>query len=219
MFRVNDIFISYMGEQNYKGVGHPVIFVRFSGCNVRCTYCDTPEALNSSAGTKYSIVELVDYIKELSKLSGVKDICITGGEPLLQKSLIPLLMVLQDEHHIFIETSGTISVESVVKYRKNISLIIDYKLPSSNVKIKNFILENNYLLTSKDVLKFVIADYDYDYKEAVSVVKDLKTEAKIVFGIVWEKLTINTLIEWLVKDKLFGKIALNIQVHKYTETK
>ncbi len=147
---VHEIFESISGEVSGLHQGVVCTFIRLSGCNLKCSYCDTEETQNSANGYDISVIEIVDKIDKI----GNEVICITGGEPLLQMDvLVELCKYLKDlNYKIIIETNGTISPIPILGYVD--SIVMDYKF-----EYDTFMHYNNYsLLGEKDVIKFVCAD-------------------------------------------------------------
>ncbi len=199
--KINEIFYSIQGEGQWMGI--PNIFIRTSGCNLRCTYCDTKYAYKT--GEEKDISEIVTKIKKYS----CKKICITGGEPLLQKELILLLKKLaKDNYEILIETNGSLDIKEIIKNKK-ILFSLDIKCPSSEMEDK-MKFENIKKLSKKDQLKFVIGTKeDYDY--AKKVISKYNPNCKVYFQPVWYSNTQN-LAEWILKDRL--NVTLGLQLHK-----
>ena len=216
MFTVDSIFPSYMGEQNFKGIGHPVVFVRFSYCNLNCSYCDTPEARVKNSGENMSLEYLTDKVDIIREATGISDICFTGGEPMLQKD-IGLLFDYYSKSNIFVETNGTINLEKHLKNRSDkLTFIIDYKIKSARISKQNLIHTFKDYLNEKDVIKFVINNFN-DYIEAKGVSTQYEYKPRIVFGREWGY-DVNELVQWLAHDKLLGKIGINFQLHKYLKS-
>ncbi len=200
---VNEIFYSIQGESIYSGI--PCVFVRLTGCNLRCSYCDTAYAY-------YEGVEL--KIEEI--LSGVDNyncplIEITGGEPLLQDET-PLLInrLLEKKYEVLLETNGSININSV---DSRCIKIVDIKCPSSGENDKND-LENLKRLNQKDQIKFVIErreDYDFA-KEIIKLISPGFPMKNVLFSPVIEQIHSSQLAEWLLEDRL--RVRLQIQLHK-----
>ncbi len=203
MIVVNEIFFSIQGESGYAG--HPCVFVRLAYCNLRCTYCDTQYAYTE--GTEMGVEEVVEKIK----IHGCKLVEITGGEPLLQVGVYPLMKHLcDDDFCVLLETGGSVDISNV---DPRVKRIIDIKCPSSGMSGKNF-WENLYYLKSGDELKFVIGDED-DYNWAKSIIKKHHLDEKIpvIMSCVFGKLEARVLAEWILKDKL--NVRFQLQMHKY----
>ena len=197
--KINEIFYSIQGEGKWQGEAN--IFIRTSGCNLRCKYCDTKYAYNE--GKELTIKQIFEKIKKFS----CKKICITGGEPLLQKDIVEILEKLKNKgYHLSIETNGSVSIDRV----KEFGLIsLDIKCPSSNMENK-MEFENIKKLTDEDQLKFVINDKK-DYIYAKEIIEKYRPNCTIYFQPVW-KSNIKNLAKWILEDNL--KVKLSLQIHK-----
>jgi len=200
MLKVNEIFYSLQGEGADAGL--PTIFIRLTGCNLRCKYCDTEYAFYE--GEK---MEEETIIEKISKWK-CKRVCITGGEPLLQdvSKLINLLM--KKNYEISIETNGSLSIEELVN--KRVVVKMDMKLPSSQMHDK-MKMENIRLLRQTDELKFIIWDRE-DYEYAKNLIEKYKPDCQIIMQPVWKELPANKLADWILKDEIDAR--LSIQLHK-----
>ena len=203
ILKVNEIFKSIQGESTH--MGKPCAFIRLTYCNLRCSYCDTEYSFHE--GKDISIQDIMNKIKPMN----TKLVEVTGGEPMLQKNVIPLMeKLLQNNYEVLIETCGAISLKDVPNEVKK---IVDFKCPSSNMEDKNLwsILEE---LSSHDEIKFVIGNrLDYDWaKEKISKY-ELEDKWTILFSPVFNKLKLNILAEWILKDSL--EVRLQLQMHKY----
>lgn len=214
MLKVNKIYPAYMGEVNKFGIGYPCTFVRLAGCNMRCYHstfgllCDTPEALTGGSGKEMSIDDVVKRVIECS--FGNKLICLTGGEPLLQKEasfLIGRLSALG--FHIVVETNGSQNISHLVK---NVSYVVDYKLRSTGEtdKMLPAVWKN---MTEDDYLKFVVYDL-VDYTEMLKWVSEHKDfRGNIAAGLFWgSHLSYVDFSKRLHKD--CPRAILNMQTHK-----
>lgn len=199
--KINEIFYSIQGEGNWSGF--PNIFIRTSGCNLRCTYCDTKYAYNSYS--EFSINQIINKIEEFK----CKKICITGGEPLLQDDIKDLIKILLKKDYILsIETNGSINIKPYSNNEK-IMISLDIKCPSSNMKEKMLLNNINYL-KKKDQLKFIIMNReDYDYSK--KIIDNYIPTCSIFFQPV-EGTNYKNLAEWILSDNLDVKIGL--QIHK-----
>ncbi|MGD9162761.1 MAG: radical SAM protein [Desulfobacteraceae bacterium] len=203
--KVNEIFHSIQGESTYAG--KPCVFIRLTGCNLRCTYCDTAYAYEE--GSLMTIEEIVGKVKGFC-CSLVE---VTGGEPLLQDETPQLIAALLDfGYTVLLETNGSKDI-SIIDRR--CTKIMDIKCPSSG-EDKNNNLENLNRLNKDDELKFVVVDrIDYDF--AVDIFSGMPEEKKeginISFSPCFGKIEPRTLVEWILKDKL--NVRLNLQLHKY----
>ncbi len=203
MLEVTEIYKSVQGESTYMGL--PCVFIRLTGCNLRCVWCDTTHAFHN--GKNFSIDQIIDQVKSY-KINLVE---ITGGEPLLQKEVFLLMgSLLKNGFKVMLETSGSLSIKNVPT---EVIKIIDLKCPGSGEENKN-LWENLNHLTNKDEIKFVIAD-KADYEWSKKVLKNYKLDKKtsILFSPVFEKLKLKDLTKWILEDNL--PVRLHTQLHKY----
>ena len=202
MIKINEIFFSIQGESSYTGF--PTVFVRTSGCPLRCTYCDTQYAYYD--GEKVSLDTIIDKIKSFP----AKYVCVTGGEPLSQPQTIELMTKLCDlNYNVSIETSGAISCEFV---DKRVKKIIDIKTPDSGAA-DTFIMKNLNHATPLDEFKFVICS-EKDFLWAENFVQTHLSSGQIVlfspsFGVVSEL----QLAQWILKNG--SQARMQMQMHKY----
>jgi 7-carboxy-7-deazaguanine synthase len=201
---VNEIFYSIQGESSHAG--YPCVFVRLSGCNLRCTYCDTTYAYHE--GKEVSLEEILKKVSDV----GCRLVEITGGEPLLQEETPALVhQLLQDGYQVLLETNGSQDI-SVLDHR--CVRIVDMKCPSSGQDDCND-LGNLERLTKRDEVKFVIANrMDYDFaKGLVTKINDaLKEIIPIHFSPVFQKMAPATLAKWILEDRL--RVRVHLQLHK-----
>lgn len=187
-------------------MGLPTTFVRLSTCKMRCAWCDT--SYSFTPGKNYNLDEIMEKIRDRH----TKFVCITGGEPLLQKNVYLLIKILCDENFtVSLETGGGISTKSV---DPRAHIILDVKCPGSGMSHHN-LWENLDLLRPQDEIKFVLKDRK-DYEWAKNIYKKNKKLSKagaILFSPVHEELPPNHLAEWILEDKL--PVRLNLQLHKY----
>ncbi len=202
--KINEMFISIQGESSWTGF--PFFFVRTSGCNLRCNYCDTKYAYEK--GEFFAIEEIIKKIED----SGLNKILITGGEPLIQKNVYILMdKLVKKGYDVLIETNGSILID---KINESVIKIIDFKTPSSGESKKNNFKNVNFL-TEKDEVKFVIGNTE-DFNWALSIIKkfDLNKKVKnIIFSPIWGKLNANELGKWIINKKL-NFVRLQVQLHK-----
>jgi len=199
--KINEIFYSIQGEGKWTGL--PNIFIRTTGCNLRCSFCDTQYAYNE--GKEFNPGEIIESIKKYP----CKYVCLTGGEPLYQDGTLGLIdALLKKDYKICLETNGSINIKEIVN-KKNLMISLDIKCPSSNMHEKNY-LENINLLKKKDQLKFVIKDKK-DYEYAKKTIKKYKPQCIVFFQPVWDN-NPKQLAEWIIKDKL--NVRLGLQLHK-----
>lgn len=203
MIKINEIFYSIQGESSLTGL--PTVFIRTSGCHLRCTYCDTTYAYYD--GKRLSIDEIIKKISEFP----CKRFCLTGGEPLLQKNIIALMQRLLDNgYEGSIETSGDIDCDSIpLKIKK----IIDIKTPDSG-EPDAFCLKNlQFIGDSKTEYKFVIcSERDFDWAMAFAAKHHMFQKSKILFSPSHERIS----TQWLAEKILSSgqEIRLQIQLHK-----
>lgn len=201
--KINEIFYSIQGESST--VGYPTIFVRTTGCNLRCTYCDTKYSYFD--GSFLSLNEIIQTIKSFS----TKYVCITGGEPLLQKSTHELMHYLvKNDYNVSLETSGSKSIEAV---HPQVRIILDVKTPDSGAS-DSFLFKNLKLINQNTEFKFVICS-ENDFEWAVSFCRQHEIDQKYQvlfspsYGVIKEK----WLAEQILKNNL--NVRLQLQLHKY----
>ncbi len=202
--RITEIFHSLQGEGLAAGL--PTVFVRLTGCPLRCHYCDSEYAFHG--GDKYSLSAIVDKVSAF----GAKHVCITGGEPLAQPNCIDLLVLLCDAgYSVSLETSGALPV---AKVDPRVCIVMDLKTPSSGESDKND-YGNLAHLTAGDQVKFVICNQD-DYQWAKFKIDQLDLHAKpieILFSASFTELKPEQLAQWIVDDRLL--VRMQLQMHKY----
>jgi 7-carboxy-7-deazaguanine synthase len=201
--RINEIFFSIQGESSK--VGLPTIFIRLTGCPLRCSYCDTAYAFHD--GNKMTVD---DIIKDISQYC-TKHVTVTGGEPLAQKSCNELLTRLSDEgFQVSLETSGAIDVAHV---DERVMKVMDIKTPGSAEQSKNK-FENIAHITAKDQVKFVIGDRpDYEWSKQKMSEFNLTEKCEVLFSPEHESVNPTDLANWILEDKL--NVRLQVQLHKY----
>jgi 7-carboxy-7-deazaguanine synthase len=203
--KIFEIFPSIQGESSLVGV--PMVFIRLTGCNLRCTYCDTKYAYNN--GTELSKDEILQIIKDFP----FKFVEITGGEPLLQEDVYPLIDELVKKYYVLLETNGSVSIE---RLNRKVKIIMDIKTPGSGMDDKNC-LDNLRYLKEFDEIKFVLTD-KFDYEWAKDFLKTYKLKTKeILFSPAFGMLKAKELAQWIIKDGL--SVRLNLQIHKYISIK
>lgn len=200
--RLTEIFCSLQGEA--LDAGWPTVFVRLTGCPLRCQYCDTEYAFYGGDWHSFDAIEdVVDQYR-------VKHVCITGGEPLAQKNTPALIQRLCEKgYHVSLETSGAMDVSAV---DQRCSKVLDIKTPGSREMARNR-LENLPLLTAHDQVKFVICDRE-DYDWAVAFVKEheLTAVCTVWFSASHLQLAHRELADWMVADAL--PVRFQMQLHK-----
>jgi 7-carboxy-7-deazaguanine synthase len=200
--RITELFYSIQGESNTSGF--PTVFVRLTGCPLRCQYCDTAYAFQG--GTLLSLDHILEQISEYK----TPHVCITGGEPLAQPNCIPLLQRLCDANYIVsIETSGALDI-SLIDPR--VLIVMDLKTPGSGEVSRN-LWTNIAHLKHQDQIKFVICDRD-DYLWACDMIKQyqLTEKAQVLFSTSWEQLNPTDLANWILSDQL--PVRFQLQLHK-----
>lgn len=204
MLTVNEIFHSIQGESTRAGT--PCVFVRLTACDLRCTWCDTPYAFHE--GRKMSVEDVVRQVEAYA----CPTVEITGGEPLLQQDVYPLMNgLLARGHTVLIETGGHRSIAGVPA---GVIRVVDVKCPASGESAKNH-WPNFDLLTAEDEVKFVIQDRtDYEYARQV-VARHRLTErcGAVLFSPVHGVLPAKDLAAWILEDRL--PVRLQLQTHKY----
>ena len=202
MLKVNEIFSSIQGESTFAGL--PFVFVRLTGCNLRCKYCDTKYAYEE--GELYSVDEIADKVLEFN----ISRVCVTGGEPLLQKDTLILLdKLIEANLLVTLETNGSMSIDKV---NEKVHVILDLKAPGSGEVDKNLWF-NVKLLKRKDEVKFVITSRaDYDWAKEVMEKFNLPGLTKVLFSPCADQIEISKLADWMVEDRLEAR--LNLQLHK-----
>lgn len=206
MLYIEEVFSSINGESTDAGL--PTVFVRLFGCNIHCIYCDQKQDTKNKK--KISVGNLVSAIQNLH----VRNVCITGGEPLLQPDVYPLIYELVGLNYtVSVETSGCVEIEPDY-YNRGYKYVMDVKCPSSGVSHKN-VLKNLAILHMKDEVKFVIGNRK-DYEFAKHVLRSYPTMAKILFSPVFDEelkpVIGKELIEWVLADNL--NVRIQIQIHK-----
>lgn len=205
--RVVEKFISINGEGLRSG--ELAVFIRFANCNLRCSYCDTKYSFINPIYTEESIDELVKYVKS----TGVKNVTLTGGEPLIQNEIKELMIELSNiGNRIEIETNGSINIAPYLEI-PNVTFTLDYKLKGSGME-KYMDLTNYDLLRKNDVIKFVVSDYD-DLEKTKEIIKkyDLINKANCLISPVWERIEFEEIVNFL-KDNKLNDVKMQLQIHK-----
>lgn len=200
--RITEIFLSLQGEAD--AVGWPTVFVRLTGCPLRCEYCDTSYAF--SGGESMSIDAVLAAVAQ----HRTRHVCVTGGEPLAQKGTLELLRRLCDAgHEVSLETSGALDISGV---DPRVSRVMDIKTPCSGEAARNR-YENIELLTPHDQLKLVIADRnDYEWAVAVLHKYSLNERCTVLFSPAFGTIAPRQLAEWIIEDHL--PVRFQLQLHK-----
>jgi 7-carboxy-7-deazaguanine synthase len=200
--RINEIFFSLQGESSR--VGLPTVFVRLTGCPLRCGYCDTAYAFHEGKSRSQA-----DVLAEVAT-HAARYVCVTGGEPLAQRSCLALLTALCDANNsVSLETSGAIDISEV---DPRVSRIMDIKTPGSGEMEKNR-WENIALLNVRDEVKFVITnEADYLWSKAVVEEKNLAGICPVLFSPSFGEVTPEQLAAWVLRDRL--PVRMQVQLHK-----
>jgi 7-carboxy-7-deazaguanine synthase len=199
---VSEVFYSLQGEASR--VGLPTVFVRLTGCPLRCAWCDTAHAF--TGGRRMTLAAILDQVSGYD----VRPVCVTGGEPLAQKNCLPLIVSLCDAgYDVSLETSGALDIGAV---DPRASRIVDLKAPASGESERNR-WQNIPLLTPRDELKFVLADRaDYEWARRTLAEHRLDQRCPILFSPVQGALAPQELAEWILADRLPARLQL--QLHK-----
>lgn len=200
--KLTEMFLSIQGEAD--AVGWPTVFVRLTGCPLRCGYCDTEYAFY---GGQWHV--LGDVLQQVAT-HGVKHVCVTGGEPLAQKGCIPLLKALCDAgYQVSLETSGALDIGAV---DPRVVRVMDLKTPGSGEVARNR-YENIELLTQRDQVKFVLCDRaDYDWACEQFRQYRLNERCMVLFSSSYAQLQHRQLAEWILQDRL--PVRMQVQLHK-----
>ena len=197
---ITEIFFSLQGEA--REVGLPTVFVRLTGCPLRCNYCDTTYAFKGN--NPLTIDHILD---EVSKYS-TPYVCVTGGEPMAQSNCLELLdSLVEAGYQVSMETSGSVDISPV---NSKVSIVMDIKTPSSTEEKQNR-YENLSLLQSKDQLKFVIASKS-DFDWCCDLLEKNKVKSETLFSPVFESLKPVQLADWILEKQL--NVRLQVQLHK-----
>lgn len=212
MFNIIEKFLSIDGEG--PSSGELATFIRFQGCNLRCSWCDTTYSWGKeNICESLSSEEIYDYIKETGSLN----VTLTGGEPLIQENIDELLKILNDDSsiNVHIETNGAVDIEPFKKkfLSNNISYIVDFKLPSSNMTDR-MNLNNLNVVGNNDVYKFVLGSIE-DLKMAYAIITkyDLTSKCLVYLSPVSGNINMQEIVEFM-KDKKLNKVRLQVQLHK-----
>ncbi len=206
MMKINEIYFSIQGESSL--VGWPTVFVRTSGCHLRCSYCDTTHAYYE--GVKKTLTEVVEVVEKYP----ARHVCVTGGEPLLQPQVFELMRQLCDKNYVVsVETSGAVSCREV---DPRVKKIIDVKTPDSGAA-DTFVNENLVVATANDEFKFVIcSERDFDWAESFVREHKLSERHTVFYSPSHGKIEAS----WLAKKILnaHSTARLQLQLHKYIWT-
>ncbi len=201
--RITEIFYSLQGEANTVGI--PTVFIRLTGCPLRCQYCDTTYAFHNG-----QMMTFDEILKEVKKYN-CNYITVTGGEPLAQKNCLDLLTLLCDENYnVSLETSGALDVSNV---DTRVAKVIDVKTPASKESDKNYFANFDFL-QPHDQIKFVICNKD-DYEWSKQIVNQFQLNrfVTVLFSSSYNDLPAQELANWILNDEL--NVRFQIQLHKF----
>jgi 7-carboxy-7-deazaguanine synthase len=201
--KVTETFVSIQGEAD--AVGWPTLFIRLTGCPLRCVYCDTQYSFYGGEWRTF------DELLVIARESSVRHVCVTGGEPLAQKACLELLTALCDSgYSVSLETSGALDVARV---DPRVSRVVDLKTPESGEGKRNM-LGNLDVLTSHDQLKFVLCSRaDYEWARDLLRERAAQLPAQVLFSPAWGQVEPRDLADWILADRL--PVRLQVQLHKY----
>ena len=204
---INEIYFSVQGESTWAGL--PCVFVRLTFCDLRCTYCDTEYAFYE--GKKWSLGEIVDHVLAYD----CPLVEITGGEPLLQRNVLPLMTMLADaDRTVLLETSGAHDISAV---DPRVHRIMDLKTPGSGEVERNLFSNIDYL-TSRDEVKFVIGSRE-DYEWSRAQLREHRLVDRccaVLFSPIFGRIDPREIVEWILADKL--PVRFQLQMHKFIWT-
>ncbi len=200
---ITELFYSIQGETSFSGL--PFIFIRLTGCNLRCSYCDTKYAYDGGQEL------LIDTISGRLKEFPCRRVTITGGEPLLQKNSFWLMDTLvQNGYTVLLETNGTVDISSV---NKSVVRVVDIKCPGSN-HADSFDFSNIAHLRERDEVKFVLTDErDYEFAREIIMGYQLTKKCKVIISAAYERAPLETFAKRILEDGL--DVRLQMQLHKY----
>jgi 7-carboxy-7-deazaguanine synthase len=201
--RITEIFYSLQGEADTVGI--PTVFVRLTGCPLRCQYCDTAYAFYG--GEWHEQTEVLDRVRSFR----TRFVCVTGGEPLAQRGCMPLLTALADAgYRVSLETSGAMAIDAV---DPRVTRVVDVKTPGSGEEARNR-YEQLSLLRADEQVKFVICDRaDYEWSREQLAALQLPQRCQVLFSASHEQLPAQRLADWILEDQL--PVRFQIQLHKY----
>ena len=200
--KLTEIFYSLQGEAQFAGL--PTVFVRLTGCPLRCHYCDTAYAFHG--GEWWNLPDILARVAEF----GAHDVCVTGGEPLAQRNCLELLHALCEQgHRVSLETSGALSIEGI---DARVSRVVDVKTPGSGEEARN-LYPQLQTLGNLDQIKFVITSRaDYEWSRAQVREQALNQRCGVLFSPSYGQIEARELAEWILADRL--PVRLQLQLHK-----
>lgn len=199
--KINEIFYSIQGESSR--IGLPTIFIRLTGCPMRCVYCDTGYAFNE--GKNFNLDEIIESIKKFPS----KYITVTGGEPLAQKNVLQLLdQLIELNYEVSLETGGAIDIQGV---HQKVKIILDIKTPKSG-EVNNYFWDNLKKIRAFDEIKIVIQDKE-EFDWAINIIKEYKINpAQVIFSPVFGQLDYQKLAEFVLNSE--QPYRMQLQLHK-----
>lgn len=199
--KINEIFYSIQGESSR--IGLPTIFIRLTGCPMRCVYCDTEYAFNE--GKNFNLDEIIESIKKFPS----KYITVTGGEPLAQKNVLQLLdQLIELNYEVSLETGGAIDIQGV---HQKVKIILDIKTPKSG-EVNNYFWDNLKKIRAFDEIKIVIQDKE-EFDWAINIIKEYKINpAQVIFSPVFGQLDYQKLAEFVLNSE--QPYRMQLQLHK-----
>lgn len=210
---INEIFVSLDGEVNRWGQGKPTVFIRTQGCNLSCSYCDTPETQSLIGGKDMSITEIVDIVLA----SHIRKVTITGGEPLIWFEEVRELINVFVAYHILVsvETNGTIPLPAGLSHNKNVCFVVDFK---SGADFDKFL--NKHKDTGSLIVKFMVEDED-DFKDVCrfhsemrKVMPEWEFAMSPVHGVIDESDIVSWIISHSASFPFISEVVVNTQIHK-----
>lgn len=200
--RISEIFFSLQGET--RRIGLPTVFIRLTGCPMRCTYCDTSYAF--TGGQNMSLTEILAQVAAYAP----RYVTVTGGEPLAQKNALPLMVALCDAgYDVSLETGGALDIGGV---DARVMRVLDIKTPASGEESKNR-WDNLVLLTAHDEIKFVLCDEnDYLWAKQILAQHRLAEKCEVTFSPAHGSLQAAQLAEWILRDRM--PVRMQVQLHK-----
>ena len=216
MYKVAEIFTSVNGESRLAG--ELAVFVRFVGCNLSCAYCDTAWAISMDAPHKeMSLDEIIAYVEQ----TGIKNVTLTGGEPLLSEGIEELIIeLIGHNHRVEIETNGAVDIIPLLdiaarlSIKDELSITLDYKCPSSGME-SFMVMENYDVLRSYDTVKFVVGDKaDLDKAREIIEKYDLIDRCAVYLSAVFGRITPREIVEYMLEHKMNG-VTHQLQQHKF----
>ena len=209
-YKVVEKFVSINGEGVFAG--QLAVFIRFQGCNLACSFCDTSWAnTNDAPFTFMTEHQIYDYIKD----TGIKNVTLTGGEPLLVPDMLTLLQLLSLDQflRIEIETNGSIDLNPFIGISNHPAFTMDYKLPGSLMEA-NMLVSNFNILTKKDTVKFVVGS-SQDLNRAKDIIKtyDLPAKCHVYISPVFGKINLEEIVNYLIENNL-NDVTMQLQMHK-----